>query len=254
MKNFLFAFLLTVFSFAIDVHIAKEKNISQNVSREEINGIQDYFYELFHFHMSERGAKKLLKENRALANEYLKKYGLSSYDKNRIKVITELYLANKFVKQIQNKVKLDDDEILSYYLDHKDEYLQPNTVDFVAFVFDTPENAMKFYEKNKKTSMKKLIKIAKQNHAIIKEYKKRSIKKLKADLRYLVNKYQHGLLPPLIGKKSSVIYIESFDKKKKYKSFNEVRKEIEKILKNKKFLDERQRIVKKYNKSIINEN
>ncbi len=246
MKQFILFGLLAIFSFAIEVNIKVDKKPSQEVSQEEINAIQDYFYELYHFHMSEKGAKKLIQENRALANEYLKKHKLSSYDKNRIRVTTELYLANKFVKQIQNSVKLSDDVLRSYYIDNKDKYLQPNTVDFVAFIFDTPEDAIKFYEENKKSDLKKLKDIAKKDKIIIKEYKKRPLKQLKISLRYLINKYQHGLLPPLIGEKSSVIYVENLDRKKRYKPYSEVKKEIEKILKNKKFLEERKKILKKY--------
>lgn len=233
--------------FAIEIEISPDKRVV--TTNKDKTAIQRFYDEVFKFHLTDDGAYKLVKENRILANAYLKKYGLSSEDMTRIKVETELYLANTMVRKIQNKIKLSDKVLYSYYVDNKDKFKNADSVDLSIFYFKDPEKAFRFYWEAKDKNFEDAKKLAKQisKDVVIKDYKEVKLSTMKPFFKNLIKKYGTGhLMPPIFDEITSVSFIHTYHKAKGYKRFEDVKEEIRKILYNKTFLRERNKILLQY--------
>jgi len=247
MKKILLSLLITCSVFAIDIKISPDTKIV--VSNKDKTAIQGFYDKFFKFHLTDDGAYKLVKENRILANEYLKKYGLSNDDKERIKVETELYLANAMVRKIQNNIKLSDKVLYSYYIDNKDKFKDSERVDLSIFYFKNPEKAFQFYWTAKNKKFEDAKKLAKQlsKDIVIKDYNDVKLNTMKPFFRNMITKYGAGhLMPPIFDEVTSVSFIRAYHEATEYKKFNDVKEEIRKILYNKTFLRERNKILSQY--------
>ncbi|SMC10168.1 hypothetical protein [Nitratiruptor tergarcus] len=244
MRKLFLLSLIAISLFAIDIKISPDKNIT--VSYQDTKAIKTFYQEVFKFRLADEGAYKLAEENRILANAYIKRYGLDNNDIARIKVETELYLANHMVKNIQNSIKLSDKVLYSYYIDHKDQFKGSDKVDLVIFYFKDPEKAVDFYIKAKGKTLEEAKKIASKD-IVIKEYKNLDIKKMKPFFQNIIQKYgPKHFLPPIFDEVSSVSYIQDYHKAQKYKKFEDVKEEIRKLLYSKTFLRERNKILLQY--------
>lgn len=248
MRKILFCILIIVNSvFAIDIKIFPDTKIV--VTNKDKTAIQEFYDKFFKFHLTDDGAYKLVKENRILANAYLKKYGLPNDDKERIKVETELYLANAMVREIQNRIKLSDKVLYSYYIDNIDKFKDSDHVDLSIFYFKNPENAFQFYWTAKNKKFEDAKKLAKQlsKDIVIKDYNDVKLNTMKPFFRNMITKYGAGhLMPPIFDEVTSVSFIRAYHEATEYKKFNDVKEEIRKILYNKTFLRERNKILSQY--------
>ena len=245
----LFVFLsLCVALFAIQIDIHQDRNLS--ISNEEVQAFRDYVKDMTNFVLNEKGAKKLVKENRVLALEYLQK-PLSSYDRSRIRVMVEDYLAKALVDRFQNKILNTDPKILySYYLEHIDKYKKSDTIDLVIFVFKDYQKAQEFYEKVKNIrDLQKIQKEAKNAHALdVKELENYPVARAgKIVKSFLDPKRSDYFLPPIVFSKGNVrvIFVHRYHVAKDYEPFEKVKEKVKRDLFQEAYLRYREKLVKK---------
>ena len=248
MKEILFISLLVSVLFAIKIDVKVDENKSITPTNREKDAFKSFSKETMRFNISDQGAYNLIKENRALANEYIKKFGISEFDKARLKVESEMYLANKMIKTIQQSISIPYEVLYSYYLDNKNQFKEGDKVDAIMFFFIDPDKAIDFYlkVKNEKINVNNL---AKEFNFVQKKHVDLDVEKLKPVIKTILKKSKKKkyLLPPLIGSKYSVVmYIEKYKKSKGYKPFDKVKSVIEKKLYNETFIKKRNEILKKY--------
>jgi len=248
MKNFALLFFVATLSFALQVDIRPDKNIA--VSGQEKDILKYYLFNQYRFRINDQGAMNIVKENRILANEYIKQNRLNKFDKYNILIRIEQYLADQFVKSFQEQKKIDEKVVMSYYLDHKNDFKKPDQVDTVLFVFNDPEKAVDFYTQVKGKDLSYAKNLAKEYNATIKDIGYKNIDEVKYPTRAFLekNKKSNYFLPPIVLNASSadVLYVRSYRKENGYKPFKEVKEDIIKLLRKKTFLKERDKLLKKY--------
>ena len=252
MKRMVLWFLLFVVVplFAIEVEVRPDKDTNITISITEKNALKDFVKSTMNFVLRDEAAYRLAKENRALANEYLKQKKLSSYDLARIVEETEMYLATQLVKSIQRKINLSDKVLFSYYMDNKDRFKKSDEADIVLIFFNKYDDAAKFYENVKNRDFSYANQLAKEYNATIKDYGFKKVAELKSPTKeYLLQYKKAGVfLPPVVLSPNSVsvLYVKEYKVGKGYKDFEDVKEDIRKFLYNKTFLRERNKILKKY--------
>jgi hypothetical protein len=244
---FILPALLMMHLFAVNVEIEEDKNIS--ISNIEKDALKSFVKETMNFVLMDKAAFKIAKENRILANEYIKNYGINQYDKARIRVEIEMYLSNRLTKKIQQKVNLPREILYSYYLDNKEKFKKSDKVDIAIFFFKNPEEAIEFYTKYRNKSFEEMRKAVEKTGGMVKEYNSKEVEKLKDPIKTLLKMQKRSkiLLPPIVGVKySSLLFVKRYHKGEGYKSFDEVKNTIKKLLYDKTFLKMRNEILKKY--------
>jgi len=244
-KIFISFFLFSIWSYAIDLSIAPDTNIS--ITNQDTQNIQQYYKKYFNIVISDKGAKKIAKENRALANAYIqKKHGVPKNTKNFITIATEFILADQMIKDIQNQINISPKILHTYYLDNIEKFKKSDRVKLTSFLFPSPEDAITFYIENKTTnSLSKLIEAAKQYHVkTIRDYQETEVTYLDSFLRSNIktdkSKY---LLPPRLSKNYEVFFVVEYHPSKGYRSFDEVKEEIKKDLHKKRYLQDRKKLL-----------
>jgi hypothetical protein len=248
MRLFFLSYLFLYSLFAIELKIAPDQNRS-TISAQEAKALKYLIYKQLNFHLLEEGAKKLARENRALANQYLREYGLEKKDLNYFKVWIEKYLAEKFIKKKEEESIKDEKILLSYYLDHKEKFKWPDRVDTVILWFNNIDKAMDFYYRGQKIKdCEKLIKIATSMGARVEEMGYREVEKFKSPTRELLRKKDGSLLPPLIVSPTSVslLCVRKYEPSKGYKNFQEALPDVKREFFKEAFTKMRREIVKRY--------
>ena len=253
MKRIALSFLLFIMIiplFGIEVKIFPDKDTNITISILEKNALKKFVKSTMNFELLDEGAYKIAKENRALANEYLKQKKLSSYDIARIKTEIEMYLANHFIEDIQKNVKIPEKILMSYYLDNKNKFKKVDEASIVLIFFNNYDNAAKFYENVKNRDYPYAKTLANEYNATIKEYGFKKITKLKSPAKdYLLQFKKAGIfLPPVVLSPNtvSILYVKKYKIGKGYQDFEDVKEDIRKFLYNKTFLRERNKILRKY--------
>lgn len=252
MKKFTFLLLSSaILLFAVQLQITPDKRVE--VTRSDASALKSFLKEFFHFYITENGAYDLVKKNRVLANQYLKEYPLREDDISYLKIQIERYLADKYVKQIQKKEQIDEKVLLSYYLDHKNNFKKLPKVDTVLFLFNDPDKAIVFYEKVKGKDYAYAQTLAKELNATVKHYGWRTIDKLKHPTREFVEKSKKSnyFLPPLVLNPYSagVLYVKEYKAQEGYRPFEDVKDEIRELLWKETFVKVRNRLLKEYGAS-----
>jgi hypothetical protein len=201
--------------------------------------------------MSDNGARKVAKENKILANEYIKKFGLSNFDKSKIEVMVNTYLADNMVRRIQNKIKIPDKVLYSYYLDNKEKFRTGDQIDFISFEFDDMRKAVDFYVKVKDKDFSYAQKIADKDNVKTKNFLNQRIFKIDPNIKKYLDDHKSGyFLPPIYlkGRNIKVLYVKNYklSDKNDYLSFEQVKEEIAKKLKKANFIKERNKLLEKY--------
>ncbi len=246
MKKIVVFIMIVAYSFAIQVKITPDKTIK--MSNDDYSALKAYVQEVLKFHMSEKGARKIAKENRILANEYLKTKGLDKYDITKIKIMIETYLADKLIKDIQNNIKLPEKTLLSYYLDNKEQFRKGDTVDIISFEFDDMRKAIQFYNKVKDKDFDYAQKIADKEGVNTKVYNNQERDTMFNVIKKYVEKGKEKyFLPPItIQGHVKVMYVQHYNKSNEYYSFEEAKDKIKKKLFDETFARERNKILAKY--------
>jgi len=231
--------------YGIELSVAPDRNTTPP-SPAEVEALSGYYYKYFKIRIAPEGVKRLVRENRALANAYLERYGLDPQIQERLRVVGEFLLANEMVERMQRSVQIPKEVVHSYYLDHLDRFKREDRVKLYSFLFPTPEDAIAFYLQNKgESSLEKLKKAAKEHSfTIFRDYKETPVKALDPFLKANIKEGQGSyLLPPRLSSQYEVFYVQSYTKGQGYKPFEEVREEIERELRQKRYLQDRKRIL-----------
>ncbi len=243
---------LVISLFAIEIEIKPTKTLAK-VDYREAEIFRDWLRKLYRFHISNDGAYKIIAENRLLANEYIKKYGLKDDDKRMLKLQTERYLAEKFVRLFQNEHIIDDKVALSYYLDHQDQFKKEGRIKPILFIFNDADQAIKFYSLAKGKTEQEVMKIAKEMNATIKKDDWRDIDTLKSPTLNFVKRFgkKGYMLPPefITPSSANVLYIEDYQKSQGYKPFESVKEDIKKYLFLQTFNKFRKKLLAQYKKN-----
>ena len=251
-KLYLIAFLLLFFAiniYAIQISITPDKNVSNiKIGSMDKQALKSYLKDTIGFVITEKGAKKVAKENRILANVYLKRYPLDTFTKHRIKIMIEDYLAKKMVDKVQKQIAISPKVIQSYYYDHLQDFKKPATVDLVGFDFPSYESAVDFYYKIRNKDIEFAKKLAKQKNITIASYRHKKIKDLAPSIQKILKKDKEKyFLPPLIiGDHIKILYVSSYHKAKGYIPLKKVEGKIKKYLYDKTFFQYRKKILEEY--------
>lgn len=137
-------FLLSIYTISVaDIQITK--NNSYIPTNEEIHQTK-IVWESRRLKIDEEEAKKLVIENRRLANAFLDSQAMDSSIGTELKIHIEELLADRMVKEYINKTPIDDKILKSYYEDNKIDFLKPSEVKLRIFNFSTFDKAFGFYD------------------------------------------------------------------------------------------------------------
>ena len=247
-RNILIIGFFVITSFAIEIQLFPDKKI--NVTRSDLGEYKTYIKKKYNYVITDNeGAKKLIRENRILANEFLKN-GMYKKEKEYIKIMLEDYLADKYVQNIQRSIKIPEKVLYSYYLDNKEKFKKPSQVNIIRFRFKTYDDAADFYNKARTLHNEQAIKkLAMQHNAQIKDYGWRNVTTLKKNFTSFIKKNEKSyLIPPFIqnAQATNVYYIRDYKKEGDYYSFDKVKQKIRDILYAKTFEQKREEILKRY--------
>ena len=251
MKKILFFVLLTSFLFGVELHIAPQKDI--NITSQDVDVLKQYVLRTLNFHLSEKGAKRIALDNRLLANEYLKKYKLTPFDKKYLQICVERYLADKMVQEYQKSIPIDEKVLLSYYLDHKEKYKKEPKIDEVLFWFDDAKKAIEFYLQVQGKNFEEAKKLAAKYGGRVEDRggeKKLSQFSQKVQEFIKKNPHPYYAMPPIIFSPTaaSVLYIKSYKKAQGYEPFEHVKDKVKKEILQKAFAKMRKELLAKYKK------
>ena len=244
MRYVLSIFVLFSFSYAIEVKLLQDSNIT--VDNDDVRAIRNFFVQKYNFHITDtRGAKKIVEENRILANQFLKE-GLFQKNKKSIQIEIEDMLAKRYVKDLQNRTKISDKVAKSYYLDNIQKYKKPPKVSIVSYRFEDIDNAYRFYKESNTTSIDLLVKKYKPIKQM--EIEKKEINALPKSIRDFIDpdKNSYTLPPFVISKgKVDVFYIKEYYPADGYIPFEDVKNQIKNSLHKQTFAKERKKILEK---------
>ena len=251
MKKILFFVLLTSFLFGVELHITPQKDI--NITSQDVDALKEYVLRTLKFHLSEKGAKRIVLDNRLLANEYLKKYKLSPFDKKYIQICVERYLADKMVQEYQKSIPIDEKVLLSYYLDHKEKYKKELKIEAVLFWFDDAKKAIDFYIQAQGKSFEGAKKLAQKLKGVMQEMGGvKPLSKFSQKVQKFIEKnpYVGYAMPPVIisPNSASVLYIKSYETEQGYKPFEDVKEQVKQEILQKAFAKMRNELLAKYKK------
>ncbi len=134
--------ILSTSLFALDITVTPSKTVT--ISSEEA----EYFRNMLmkrHRNIDPDDAKKVLKENRVLADYFYRTYGIEN-DLQELQILFEEKLRNKLIAKEVEKVSINDDVLLSFYKDNKDEFYKAKEIEFKIYNFSTFNQAYTFYK------------------------------------------------------------------------------------------------------------
>jgi len=244
MRSLVVVLFLFSFSFAIEVSLMEDTNIT--VDKDDIQGIRNLFVQKYNFHITDtKGAKRIVRENRLLANQFLKE-GLFKKKKKEIILEIEDMLAKRYIKHLQNKTKISDKIAKSYYLDNIQKYKKLSKVTMVRYRFDNFDDAYGFYKESNTTSIDALKKKYKPNDQLTIE---KEVDKLPKFIQGFVesDKESYALPPFVVSKgKIDVFYVQKYHPSDGgYIPFEEVKDRIKRELHKQTFSKERKKILEK---------
>jgi hypothetical protein len=232
----LMAFLVVLSGWALEIEMRPEKKIE--VTNSDVEAIKEYTRKRYRFIMNEDGARKVVRENRILANEYVRQGLLSKKERDLIRIEVEKKLADAMVSKIQRRIRISDEVAKSYYKDHLDEFKKPDEIKIVRYRFKRFDDAVEFYKGSKKGVGEK------------KDLGWKRIDSLKPAYRSFIEKGKEGYyLPPIIVGKNvyDVLYIEKYkNNDSKHIPYEEVKEKIKDLLYKKTFDRERAKILERY--------
>jgi len=243
--------LFFIYVNAIEVNLLPDKEIK--VSQHDVNRYKSYVKQKYNYVITnDKGARKIVKENRILANEFLKNPRYLKSVKTDITIMLEDYLADRYVQNMQHSIKIPKKVLYSYYLDHKDKFRRQPEVNIVRYRFSSYDDALKFYQESKDIADPKKVEAkAIQYGAKKRDYGWKSITVLKKRLLSFIKKgAKDYLTPPIVNNANNfnIYYIKDYRSVDGYIPFEKVKGKIEKILYNQTFEKAREKILERYAK------
>ena len=226
---------IVIYVFSIDVHVTKDKKIT--IENSDIMALQQYFQKILNFHITEEGAKNLVRDNRILANKYIESPYFSK-DKKYNQIIIEKIFADNYIQHIQSSIRLPQKILKSYYLDHIEQYKKSDKIFLELFHFSNYQQALNFYQNPLQD---------RNNIGKGKTIGWVSIKNINSILKSLLKKGQENyFLPPIVTKDGiDVFWVKKYKKESGYQGFDTVKSQIKEYLLKKTFVKKREEILRK---------
>jgi len=239
------------FLYSIDIHLSPDIKIK--ISPQDITDMKQFLREEYRFIVEEEGAKRLVKENRILANVFIKSPYFKNFNLNLLKIKIEKILSEEFVKKVQSSIDLSPKILKSYYYDNLEKFRLPPKFVIKRYSFKTYDQAFSFYKRREKN-----LSTPPGDFGVSSSNVRRvSLSQLREPLKSLVEdnleknlSYTKYLTPPLVisSKRVDVYEIEKevTSKSKKFYDFEQVKEEIKSFLYKKAFSQEREKLLSKY--------
>ena len=249
MKQLIGILFFILSTYAVQIEVSSDTQIK--VTPNELSIYKKYIKEKYHYIITDdKGARKLLEENKKLANAFIKSKYFNTSERLYLKIMIEDYLADRYVKKLQQSIKIPKKVVFSYYLDNKEKFKQKDKVYIIGYAFKNYKNAMEFYRQAYQLHDDSKIDIlAKRYGGVKKDYGWKDVSSLKKSFSSFIQKGQtHYLIPPFIHDRHHirVYYIRGYKRGRGYIPFEKVRKQIEEILYAKTFEKKREEILKHY--------
>jgi predicted transcriptional regulator len=142
LKSLLALLFLNVFLYAIEIDFIADKKI--DVSQDEITQFKAQVLKQ-RIRIDDKEAKRVLMENRILANYYLKNEKVPQFFKLNLVHKTEKLLAKMLVDKYEEELELSDDILLSYYRAKKDEFYRQKQILLNVYKFKDFDSALEMY-------------------------------------------------------------------------------------------------------------
>ncbi len=235
MRSIVFLLLIVNYTFAIDVHVTKDKNIS--IDSKDVFAIQQYLQKTLNFHITESGAKNLVRENRILANKYIDSPYFQK-DRKYNQIAIEKLFADNYIQSLQNSIQIPERILKSYYLDHIEQYKKSDKVNLENFHFTDYKQALDFYQTHETNKVKG------------RTIGWLGINELNDILRKFIKKNKENyLLPPIVTKNGiDVFWVKKYKQESGYQSFDKVKSSIKEYLFRKTFSKKREEILQSIKK------
>lgn len=131
-------------------------------------------------------ANDVIYENRLLSNEWLKEHELKAYEVDAIRHELEVKLANRLIDDAQEKIKTDDDVLLSYYKVNPKEFTIGDVLSFSAYYFSSYDDAYDFYSRFREDSSKAET-YASDNNISVKKRKDMPLLRMDSTLQFIID-------------------------------------------------------------------
>ncbi len=237
---------MIIVSHALDISITPSKN--NTVSNSEVALLKASMMSQ-NIIIENEQAKKVISENRYLCEEYLKKQPIPQKVILNFKLELEKHFAAEIIRDMQQKIVIDDDTSYSYYISHLDEFKKPEQITFSLYKLENFDKALSFFTKFK-TSMKNIQSYSKENNiSVISQ--SISLERLDRKFRYIVQNSEQKvpyLAPPqFFYDHYSVLEVISREPQGTY-PYEEVKKRIHKILHKKAYSRQKDELLDSYRK------
>lgn len=245
-------YLLTILClsslFAVEIDI-KVNSDSYQATPQEVALLQEGYLHR-RIQINNDDAANVIQENRYLSQEYLKKHKVPSNVMINMKLEFEKYLAASVVKEMESKIKIEDDVSKSYYVVHKDEFYQPKKIDVSIYHFDDFNTALKFYDRFKE-NQNELVNYVKDNNISMSEQQvefPRLNRMFQDMITYGKQKAPFILPPQFFYQHYSVVFVKSITQSG-IKPFEDVKASIEKKLHRQALEKMKKELLKPYKKA-----
>jgi hypothetical protein len=243
MKSFfIFLSFFSVHLLALNIQVSESSN--HNISSLDIEKTVA-LWQKRNLRIDDQEAKKLVLENRVLADAFLKNGNLNDAIKVENQIVYEEQLADIFV---QNELKkIDNIEIpLSYYENNKHEFFVLADIKFKVYAFKAFEEALDCYNKNK-NDISLLDAYATEHNTTVEEHTM-SLKQLHPQLQNLLIDFEtKGYIAPPQKFFTNYIVFEVVDIIKAHlQPFEEVKASIQTKLKKKIMNQKRDELLEQY--------
>ena len=133
---------LNVFLSAIEIDFISDKKI--DVTQDEITYFKAQVLKQ-RVRIDDKEAKRILNENRILANLYLKEETIPQSYRINLTHKVEKMLAKMLVDKYEEKLELSEDILLSYYRAKKDEFYKKKQILLNVYKFNDFDSALEMY-------------------------------------------------------------------------------------------------------------
>jgi len=210
--------LSCTFSFSIEISLHPSK--TKEPSSDELSIKKELLQKRGIFRVPESKLKDFLRSNRVLGDQYLKEFNTTAKYKKTLtkhKLQLEEELANLYVQEKLQQTPVDDEVLLSYYVSHKEKFVEPPKLTVTIYKFDDYQKAYEAYEKKK-------FDIKGTKTTIPYKSIDPSIKEMFKDAK------AKDILPPVFFRDSYAVFVVDDVQPKREKSFEEVKPLIKALL------------------------
>jgi len=227
---------------------AQLKKSDTSVSKDEIDVMKVHIYEKNRFTAnSDKDIKNIIYRNKILSNAFLDKY-YDKDEKTKTSIMLNEYFAKKIVQKIQAEIGISNDVVRSYYLDHVEDYRYLTTAELDIYMFDSLDEAYKFYDFSTKNSVQDALSYLEENKIKSRPYNG-ALKFMYGSIRNALrnDKEENYFTPPQYRlNKYVTIFVKKMKNKPGYIELKDVEKNVKKKLWQLTYLKKREEIINEY--------